>query len=314
MEATMQLPQEVQAALDFIGRIGDTLPAYDNDMITGRHFYREFITLAGPAEAVHHIEDRLLAGIPVRMYRPAATPDLPVVVYFHGGWFYLGDLDTHDRPLRALANAAGCVVIAVDYGLAPERPFPAGIQDAWAVLQAVAAEATALGVDSQRIAVAGDSAGGALAAVVARRAVQEGGPQITLQVLVYPVTDAALDAPSWKTFANGPNLDLAGAIIAWDLYVPDKVARLHPDVSPLRATDLTGLPPALVITAEYDPLRDEGLAYAQALKAAGVAVQSSLYKGMIHGFFQMGGVIPDGKKAIGEVADTLRRYFFTTAV
>lgn len=290
MNNKLDLSAAVTAALAFI----QSIPLPDND---GRKFYEGFIPMAGEPAPVYQVTDQVVANIPVRIYRPAAEPVLPAVVYLHGGWFNAGGLNTHDTPLRTLANLSGAIVIAVDYRLAPEHPFPAGLNDCRAVLDEVLRNGAIYGIDTHRVAIAGDSAGGALAAAISQRAV--------CQVLIYPVTSSSLDTPSWTTFADGPNLTLAGAEIAWYMYTSD---RTNPDASPLHATDLSTKPPTLIITAEYDPLRDEALLYAAKLAAAGVPVQSSQYPGMIHGFFQMGGIIPDGNKAIAEVADFLKQY------
>jgi acetyl esterase len=312
MIADLAFKPAVQAALDYINNI-PVDPAQTDPVAGARDFYHRFIPMAGTPEIVKDIQNRTLptmeGPVNVRIYRPSDTTGLPVTVYFHGGWFYLGSLDTHDTPLRALTNAAGCVVISVDYALAPERPFPAGLKEGIAVVQWIADHAEELQVDANRIGVAGDSAGAALAAVIARHAKEHNGPALRFQALIYPVTDASLQTPSWKEFAEGLNLDLAGAALAWSLYIPDPQNRQHPDAAPLLAEDLTQLPPALVITAEYDPLRDEGIAYAAALRNSGVPVQETLYEGMIHGFFQMGGIIAEGKTAINETAAFIRKHF-----
>ena len=269
--------------------------------------------MAGEPEALFLVEDRMIdtpeGGISIRIYRPSDRRDLPVTVYFHGGWFFMGDLDTHDAPLRALAKAAGSVVIAVNYRLAPEHPFPAGINDGSAAFQWIATHATELGIDASRMALAGDSAGGALATTTARRAAHGNGPKPLLQVLIYPVTDSSLSTGSWEEFSEGPVITRNNAAQSWAMYVPDINDRQNPDAAPLFATDLAGVAPALVIAAEYDPLRDEVLAYAQKLKKAGVPVKESLYKGMPHGFFQLGGYIDEGKAAIAEVAAALTAAF-----
>jgi len=259
---------------------------------------------AGPSEEVAAVDDLAIPGpagdLPARVYRPSTEHGLPVVVYFHGGGWVLGDIESHDPTCRALANRAGAVVVSVDYRLAPEAPFPAAVEDCLAATRWVAASADRLGVDGARLAVAGDSAGGNLAAVVAQLGRDEGGPAIRFQLLVYPVTDGAMDTASYRD--NGEGYFLTAKDMRWfyDLYagpVDD------PRVSPLRAADLAGLPPAMVITAEFDPLRDEGDAYAARLAGAGVPVEHVACPGMIHGFFGMGAAVD----AAGAVVDRAGR-------
>jgi acetyl esterase len=248
--------------------------------------------------------------IPLRVYRPAGVSDstrLPAYVYFHGGGWVIGDLETHDVLCRQLTGASGVSVISVDYRLAPEHKFPAAADDAWAATRWIVAHAAPLGVDGPRLAVGGDSAGGNLAAVVALMARDAGGPTIALQVLLYPVTDLGAESKSYADFAEGYMLTrdsmrwfrahyLAGAGDATDWRV-----------SPLRASSLAGLPPALVITAGFDPLRDEGDAYAARLRDAGVTVDSVCFGGMIHGFAGMGKVLGSAHRAVTLIGDALRQ-------
>ncbi|MBV8252591.1 MAG: alpha/beta hydrolase [Chitinophaga sp.] len=298
------LPTEVTTALEFIQSI--QIPDVENEILAGRKFYEAFIPMAGEADQIFAVEDVTVPSpdgdINIRVYRPSDEPLLPAVLYFHGGWFNAGSLETHDRPLRTLTRLSQCIVIAVDYRLAPEYPFPHGLNDCCHILKWMTEQSNMLGIDTHRISVMGDSAGGAVATVVARRAVREMNISIRCQVLIYPVTDSSLSTVSWKQFAEGPNLTLEGALIAWNQYTPDATSRNHPDAAPLLADDIAGLPPALIIIAEYDPLRDEAIQYARKLKEAGVEVKLSEYKGMVHGFFQMGGIIPQGIDAINEAA------------
>ncbi|WP_343744374.1 alpha/beta hydrolase [Chitinophaga sp.] len=308
MNDQLMLSPEVLAALEFIQAI--PVPDEEDAVLAGRKFYEGFIPMAGEPEALFHIEDRdvlsATGDIRIRIYRPSDGPSLPAVLYFHGGWFNAGSLETHDRPVRALAKESNAVFIAVDYRLAPEFPFPHGLNDCRHVLKWVNEHTGELKIDGARIAVAGDSAGGALAAAAASHALKTAGVRIRCQALIYPVTDASLSSPSWEEFADGPNLTLEGARLAWDLYTPSPADRNHPDASPVMAEEFTTVPPTLIITAQYDPLRDEAVLYAQKLQAAGVDIKLTEYTGMIHGFFQMGGMISSGKQAIAEVAGFLR--------
>lgn len=301
---------QVQKALEFSG---EKFMAAPEGIEGERWFYRQLIPMAGDVQAVYEVSTTAIDGpggnIPLRIYRPSAEANLPAVVFFHGGSFYMGDLETHDRVTRALANASGAVVIAVDYRRSPEHPFPAPVNDAWAALRWVHTHAASLNIDATRMAVAGDSAGGNLAAVVARRARDAGAPALALQVLVYPAIDPALATDSWNTYAEGPILTRASIRNCWDLYVPDPADLTNPDVSPIYAQSLAGLAPALIITAEHDPLSDEGEIYAKKLEAAGVPVTLARYPDMVHGFFQMGGFIDEGKNAINNVAEALKVAF-----
>jgi len=266
--------------------------------------------LAGPGEPVHHVEDREVPGpagaIPARLYRPAADGPLPLLVYFHGGGWVLGGLASHDSVCRSLANGAGCAVLAIDYRLAPEHRFPAAVDDCYAATEWAAANAATLGADPKRVAVGGDSAGGNLTAVVAQLARDRGAPSLRFQLLVYPATDAGYDTPSYHENATGYLLELDGMRWFYDHYLGGASDRSDPRASPLRTRDLRGLPPALVITAEFDPLRDEGERYAVRLREAGVPVTLHRYDGMIHGFFAMGSVLDQGKLSVAEAAAALR--------
>jgi acetyl esterase len=274
--------------------------------------------LAGPPEEVAKVEDRTIPGpsgvqIPFRIYTPSGQGPLPVLAYFHGGGWVIGNLETVDAPCRALANGAGCVVVSVDYRLAPEHTFPAAAEDCYAATRWVAEHAAELGGDPRRIAVGGDSAGGNLAAVVSLMARDRGGPALVFQLLVYPVTDYSYDTPSYQENAEGYLLTRGAMVWFWDHYLSGGQDGRHPHASPLRAESLANLPPALVITAEYDPLRDEGEAYAKRLEQAGVPVTLTRYPGMIHGFFQMGGVLEGGRRAITQAAEALRSAFVRQA-
>jgi acetyl esterase len=266
----------------------------------------------GEPERIAHVENRKIPGpngeIGVRIYRPDARPKQPVLVYFHGGGFVLCDLDTHDGTCRSLANGAGCTVVSVDYRLAPEHRFPAAPEDCYAATRWVAERgASELGVDTSRLAIGGDSAGGNLTAVVAQMARDRRGPKLAYQLLIYPVTDARFDTPSYRDNAEGYFLTTSAMKWFWKQYLADAAEADNPYASPLRAKDLGGLPPGLCITAEFDPLRDEGEAYAAKLRKAGVPVATSRYDGMFHGFFGMGALLDKGKQAVAEAAAGLKK-------
>ncbi len=259
---------------------------------------------------VARIEDRVIPGsagdIPVRIYTPDAPEPRPVIAFFHGGGFVICSVETHDGLARRLTNATGAVVVSVEYRLAPEARCPAAAEDCYAATQWVHEHAAELGADPARLIVAGDSAGGNLTAVVALMAREQGGPPIAHQVLVYPVIDAACDAPSYTENAEGYFLEATGMRWFWDHYLGPDGDGSHHHASPIRASDLSGLPPAVVITAEFDPLRDEGEAYAEALRAAGVPVTVQRYDGMIHGFVSMPMLFPEAGDAMTVIVDALQ--------
>jgi acetyl esterase len=269
--------------------------------------------LFGPLVEVP-FEDRSLPGpggpIPVRVYRPGDGP-APVLVYFHGGGWVLGSIVTAHGICATLARLAGCVVCSVDYRLAPEHVFPAALDDAWAATTWADEHAEELGGRPGALAVGGDSAGGNLAAVCALRA-RDAGLPLGLQMLVYPVLDADLETPSYREFADGYFLTADGMRWFWDQYLPEG-DRFAPDASPLRAPDLAGVAPALLIIPENDPLRDEGEAYARRLEQAGVQTTLSRYDGMIHGFFRLPGVIDRANDALAEAAAALGSAFADSA-
>ena len=281
------------------------------DVMQARAAYSALLAFEGPAEAVWRVEDRQIPGpggeLPIRIYRPNEGPALPMLVYFHGGIFTTGSLETHDIPLRALANASGCMIVSVGYRLAPESQFPAAPEDAYAATKWVSEHATEIGGDAKRVAVGGDGAGGNLAAVVALMATDRKGPPLRYQVLIYPITSAAMQTVSWWDFANGPVLNREGMLFHLGRYMSVTTEIRNPYLSPLAATNLERLPPALVITAEYDPLRDDGENYAHELKDSGVPITVSQYKGMVHGFFQMAGTLDAGRKCLLEIADSLKK-------
>jgi len=290
-----------------IGRmaIGDLRLAYE----TARR------PLQPPPESVASVEDHAVPGaagpVGLRVYRPAgdgADRPLPVLLWLHGGGWTFGSLDGYDQLCRALANAGHCMVASVDYRLAPEHPFPAAWDDAQAALAGLRDRAGAVGADPGRIAVGGDSAGGTLAAVLAL-AERDAGRPLAGQVLVYPALDLAGETPSMAE--NGEGYVLTRAMMRWFIanYVPDPAARADWRVSPARADDLAGVAPAFVLTAEYDPLRDEGNAYAARLMASGVAVEHVEWPGMIHPFLSLGGALDAAGEATARIGGALRRAF-----
>lgn len=264
-------------------------------------------------EPVAKVEDRLVPGthvdVPVRLYRPSIEGKLPVLVYFHGGGWVLGSLETHDAICRAFANEASCVVVSVDYRLAPEHRFPSGLEDCQTVVRWVQAGADELGVDRERIAVGGDSAGGNLAAVIANWNRDENGPPLCHQLLIYPVLDASQASESYRENADGYLLTALGMKMFWDLYLGEASAMDSPLASPAQVADLTGLPPATVLTAQYDPLRDEGEIYAERLKTAGNQVALRRWDGVFHGFVGFADRLTKGSEAILFSAQRLRESF-----
>lgn len=266
--------------------------------------------MAGPEQPVARVENRTLPGpggaIPVRVYWPVTGKKLPVFVYFHGGGWVFGTIDSVDRNCRMLANTAECIVVNVDYRLAPENPFPAAAEDAYAAVQYVAAHAAEFEADASRIAVGGDSAGGNLAAVACLMARDRGGPRLAFQLLVYPVVDSDCTRPS-MTENDGYLLTKSVIRYFWNHYAGSAERARDPYASPINAKSLAGLPPAFVITAECDPLRDQGEAYAQKLRQAGVPATVKCYAGAIHVFFQMGAVIDSGREAVADAGAALRQ-------
>ena len=308
------LHPQARALLDLIEQRG-VPPTHTLTPSDARRMYLERRTFTQPAPpAVAAVRELAAEGphgaIPLRLYRPlGSSPDaaLPALVYFHGGGWVIGDLDTHDVLCRELANGAGCAVVAVDYRLAPEFAFPHAVDDCLAATAWVHRNAAALAIDAARIAVGGDSAGGNLAAVVAQLARGAGELPLAFQLLIYPATDQRLGQASHQT--NGEGYLLTRESIAYYMghYLPDPADRLDPRASPLLREDLGGLPPALVLTAGYDPLRDEGLDYAKALGDAGNRVSCVCFERQIHGFVPMGKVLDEANTAVALCAAELRR-------
>ena len=266
----------------------------------------------GHGPDVAGIEDRLIpiraGAITVRFYTPQGSGPFPLLVYFHGGGFWMGSIETEDAMCRTLCHRSGCLVASVEYRLAPEHKFPAAVEDGYAAAVWIAENAGGISSDPTRVAVGGTSAGGNLAAVVALMARDRGTPRLSYQLLMYPVTDYAFDTPSYRENATGYLLTRDGMVSCWNLYLASRTDGDSPYASPLRAPDLHGLPPALVITAEYDPLRDEGEAYAARLLEAGVPAVCQRYEGAIHGGF------PKEKVSLQKAAEALRSALGSQAV
>lgn len=281
--------------------------------IVGREMMRALIQLLGARDVpIGKVENTTCPGpggdIPLRIYSPVASggDPLPALVYFHGGGFVIGDLETHDGLCRMLANDAGVRVIAVDYRLAPEHKFPAAVEDAFGATQWVEANASDLGIDANRLAVGGDSAGGNLAAVVSQMAKQKGAPAIAYQMLFFPVTEAGGDTKSMRECAEGYFLERGTMDWFFKSYLGAGVDASDVRISPLLAKDLAGLPPAYVMLAGYDPLHDEGLAYAEKLKKAGVSVTVADYPGLVHDFIFFQAVLPQAPEAMKSASAALK--------
>jgi acetyl esterase len=310
----MALDPALKLVLDQLDS-GDAPKLQDSSPEQARALYAD-MQMPAPDLELASVEDGRIPGtageIPVRIYRPVSDPVdtlLPALVYLHGGGWVIGSVETHDSSCRELAHGTGCIVVSVDYRLAPEARFPAAADDCFEATQWVASNAADLGIDPERVAIGGDSAGGNLAAVVSLMARDRGGPELRFQLLIYPVTDADFETGSYVENAEGYLLERDAMRWFWDHYVPDAAARTQPYAAPLRASDLSGLPPALVITAEFDPLRDEGEAYANRLKSAGVATTLTRYDGMIHGFFPMTPLVEGARAAVAESCAALRSAF-----
>jgi acetyl esterase len=279
-----------------------------------REMLRNFKALEGEPEAVAEVYDLTVPGpagaLPLRVYRPAGATPLPVIVYFHGGGWVVGDIEVADKPCRTLAGATGAVIASVEYRLAPETQFPGAVDDCFAAATWVAEHAERFGGDPARVGVAGDSAGGNLAAVISQLARDIRRPRLALQLLIYPATDGTTERASMTENAEG--YLLTRAAIEWfgGHYLPrpeEDVA--DPRFSPLLAESLAGLPPAIVVTGGYDPLRDEGRAYAAALRDAGVAVTESHNEGMVHGFAWMAGVVDHVREVYRQIGEATRAAF-----
>ena len=310
----MPLHPQAQA---LIASVAGGTPVEQMSVQQGRDALEQRVRLTGGLpEPVGQVVSSEVPGpagaIAVRIYVPAVSPaerTLPGLVFFHGGGWVRGSLNSHDILCRSLANGGGCILISVDYRMAPEHTFPAAIDDALAATRWVAEHAAEIGVDASRLAVGGDSAGGNLAAAVALVLRDAGGPPLVHQLLIYPVTNYNFDTPSYADNAEGYMLTREAMRFYWGLYLGDASNGDDQRASPLRARDFSRLPPATVMTAEFDPLRDEGRAYADRLRSGGTPVTYREYAGMVHGFVTSAGVLDVGKEAIRDACGELRSAF-----
>lgn len=308
----MPLDEEMKQILQMLAPPG--APALTDLSVAEARASMGALMAASPTpEPVGGVENRTIPGpageIPVRIYTPTRPGPHPALVYFHGGGWVLCNLDTHDASCRTLCNQAACVVVSVDYRLAPEHQFPVGLEDCYAATRWVAEHAGEINVDPRRIAVGGDSAGGNLTASVTHLARERGGPRLVHQLLIYPVTDARFDTPSYEENAEGYFLTRDSMKWFWAHYLSNEADAAHPHASPLRAKNFAELPPATVITAEFDPLRDEGEAYGRRLQEAGVPTRIERFDGVIHGFFGMGALVAKARDAVALAASELRKAF-----
>jgi acetyl esterase len=306
----MPLHPQAQTMCDAVNALPAT-PYSDATLAEQRAAFAMLLQFAGEPPPVFSVDDVDADGVPVRIYCPTNELDLPIVYFVHGGGWTIGSVEHYDTIARQIASASGAIVVAPDYRLAPEHPFPAALDDCWRTLCWTARHAPSIGGDAARIAVMGDSAGGNLAAVCALHARDAGAPRLALQVLVYPVTDCDMTTPSYRE--NGDGYLLTETQMRWffSCYTRGDVDPTDWRICPLRARDLSGVAPAFVVTAEFDPLRDEGERYAVRLGEAGVPVQKYRYDGMVHAFFGLSAVFDHGRDAIERTARALRHAFGT---
>jgi acetyl esterase len=327
-ENTMSLDPQMQAVLDQLSKFGAppieqsspetarNLPTLKNaveEMVAENALARSLTLLKPNPEPVGKISHILIpsdAGdIVARVFTPTGDGPFPVLVYFHGGGWVIANLDVYESSCRALCNAADCIVVSVAYRQAPEHKYPAAVDDAYAALKWIMANTHQLNGDPSRVAVGGESAGGNLATVACLK-IQDAREQMPVaQLLVYPVTDSSMNTPSYQENANAKPLNAAMMPWFWHHYLEHESQGREPYASPMQATDLSGLPPATVLTAEFDPLRDEGEAYARRLLNAGVPVFAKRYDGVTHEFFGLAGVVPTAKKAVEDAATALKEAF-----
>jgi acetyl esterase len=309
----MPVTAQARRLLDRFDELG--VKPYDQmGVLEARAVVAASLPLQGEPQDIDRVSDLLAAGaageLPVRLYHPSREERLPLLVYFHGGGWVTGSVEIADTPCRALANATRSVVASVEYRLSPETKFPGAIEDCHAATRWLSAHAAEVGADATRLAVCGDSAGGNLAAAVALMSRDRGGPEIALQILMYPTLAPTTrgDFASHRENAEGYGLTRGGMEWFWQQYLGSPEDGLDAYASPLLAADLSGLPPAFIVAAEYDVLRDEGLAYAEQLRAAGVPVETLTYPGLIHGFFWMGRALDEGRAVNLAIAERLRSW------
>jgi acetyl esterase len=299
----MQLTPKITQILNHLETIQ---PFNPQDSLDGARKFLETMSLqlSGKKESVNMIEELHIPQenhqIPIRIYRPKGkdVQQSPAIIYIHGGWFIAGGYETHDAVVRKLANKAGSVVIFIDYRLAPEHPFPAGLNDCIDGVKWVFENAESLGIDPDKIGIIGDSAGGALSTAVSTQL----GKHLKFQALIYPAVDNQLNSKTWETYENGPVLNKQGGVEAWAGYLPEE-EKDNPLAIPVLIKDFKETPPTLIILAEHDPLLDDGKQLSANMENAGVKLKTSFYKDMVHGFMHMGELLEEVQLAVNEMAE-----------
>lgn len=305
----MQLTPKINQILNHLEKIHSFNPQNPLDD-TRKYLETMSLQLSGRKETVAMIEELEVPGathqIPVRIYRPKGktVQKSPAIIYIHGGWFIAGGYETHDAVVRKIANTTEAVVIFVDYRLAPEHPFPAGLNDCLDAVQWIRENAESLGIDPDQIGIIGDSAGGGLSTAVSTQI----GEVFKFQVLIYPAVDNQLNTQSWETYENGPVLNKQGGVDAWNWYLPKEEAN-NPLAIPILIKDFKNTPSTLIIIAEHDPLADDAKNLTENMKNAGVSVTTSFYKDMVHGFMHMGEILEDTQLAVNEMAGFAQQHF-----
>ncbi|MBM4255582.1 MAG: alpha/beta hydrolase [Deltaproteobacteria bacterium] len=304
----MPLHPQVKTVLDLMTKAGP--PMHHLTPEKAREQILAMRANKGDVEPVGKVEDRTIKGpagdIPIRIYTPNGRGPFPLLVYFHGGGWVVGSIETVDASCRSLTNQAGCITVSVDYRLAPEHKFPAAPEDCYAATTWTALNASSIHGDPSRLAIGGESAGANLAAAVALMAQERGAPSIALQLLLYPVTDYACNTPSCRENGEGYFLTTEMMRWFWNHYLRNSADGENPLASPLRAKRLQSLAPAAIFTAEFDPLRDEGADYARKLRDAGIPVEYKCQEGLIHGYMGMAKVVEPAEKAVQDAASSLR--------